>query len=184
MKQPAGDMKSCKSRHAFSLGKYGQIVKKCTFQVRPSFLARLAGLLSRVAKHYPGRRIEIISGQRARKEKGYESYHNKGRAVDFRVQGVSNFQLSQFVRQFNSVGVGYYPNSVFIHMDARDRQAYWIDYSAPGEKAIYGRKGMSKKEIEAIRTARREKAEEAKEAKNSKDALTAKNSESADLPTS
>ena len=116
---------------------------------------RLMVLLQKVADHYPGKRIEIISGQRAKVEKGTESYHNKGRAVDFRVEGVSNRALSQFVRSFENVGVGYYPNSVFIHMDTRERSAYWIDYSKPGEKAIYGRKGMSKDELEEIRAKRR-----------------------------
>jgi uncharacterized protein YcbK (DUF882 family) len=118
---------------------------------------RLARLLQRVTERYPGRRIEVISGQRSRKQKGNESYHNKGRALDFRVQGVPNYQLSQFIRNFEDVGVGYYPNSVFVHMDTRDRQAYWIDYSAPGEKAIYGRKGMTDEEVAEIRTKRRQK---------------------------
>lgn len=131
---------------------------------------RLARLLYRIAERYPGKRIEVISGQRSQKQKGYESYHNKGRALDFRVQGVSNYHLSQYLRQFDSVGVGYYPNSVFVHMDTRDAQAYWIDYSAPGERAIYGRKGMTKDEIQAIRDKRRKKSR-----KSSDDELTAKN---------
>jgi len=53
------------------------------------------------------------------------------------------------------VGVGYYPNSVFIHLDSRDRDGYWIDYSRPGEKAIYGKAGMTADEIERIRLARK-----------------------------
>lgn len=118
---------------------------------------RLLNLLQRVADHYPGKRIEIISGQRPKATDGHESYHAKGRALDFRVQGVSNRSLSNYVRTFDKVGVGYYPNSVFIHMDTRDKSAYWIDYSSPGEKAIYGRKGMTKKEIEEIREQRRAK---------------------------
>ena len=118
---------------------------------------RLARLLQRITEHYPGRRIEVISGQRARKQKGHESYHNKGQALDFRVQGVPNYQLSQFIRNFEEVGVGYYPNSVFVHMDTRERHAYWIDYSAPREKAIYGRKGMTDEEVAEIRAKRRQK---------------------------
>ena len=36
------------------------------------------------------------------------------------------------------VGVGYYPNSSFVHLDVRkDRSAFWIDYSGPGERAVY-----------------------------------------------
>ena len=44
---------------------------------------RLVVLLQRVADQYPGKRIEVISGQRVRKTKRRESYHNKGQALDF-----------------------------------------------------------------------------------------------------
>ena len=133
---------------------------------RPSKLnlnPRLARMLQRVSDRYPGKRIEIISGQRKRRQHGHESYHNKGRALDFRVEGVSNYKLTQFLRRFDKVGVGYYPNSVFIHMDVRNKKAYWIDYSAPGEKAIYARKGLSDEKLEEIRAKRRKKRKPKKE---------------------
>lgn len=132
----------------------GPLNKPAPFPLHP----RLPQLLQRVANKFPGKRIEIISGQRVKKAKKYESYHNKGRALDFRVEGVSNKKLQQFVRSFPNVGVGYYPNSVFIHMDTRDRNAYWIDYSRPGERAIYGRVGMTKAQVEAVRASRRRRA--------------------------
>ncbi len=121
---------------------------------------RLAQLLQKIAERFPGKRIEIISGQRVPKQKGHESYHNKGQALDFRVSGVSNKKLVSFVRTFKNVGVGYYPNSVFIHMDTREKKGYWIDYSGQGEKAIYGRANMSKKEIQAIRAKRKQSTTE------------------------
>ncbi len=129
--------------------------------------SRLVRLLQRIADKFPGKRIEIVSGQRVRKQAGNESYHNKGQALDFRVEGVTNKTLVSFVRAFKKVGVGYYPNSVFIHMDTRDTRAYWIDYSRPGEKSIYGRAGMTRTEIEAVRKKRRAKksAELSKEAR-------------------
>jgi len=41
-------------------------------------------------------------------------------------------------RTFDKVGVGYYPNSSFVHLDVRkDHSAFWIDYSGPGERAMY-----------------------------------------------
>jgi uncharacterized protein YcbK (DUF882 family) len=129
----------------------GPLKKRAPFDLHP----RLAQLLQRVADRYPGKRIEIISGQRLKKSKKRESYHNVGRAIDFRIEGVSNRKLQSFVRTFHNVGVGYYPNSVFIHMDTRDRSAYWIDYSRPGEKAIYGRAGMTKAEVQAVRDKRK-----------------------------
>ncbi len=117
---------------------------------------RLLSLLQEVSDHYPGRRIEIISGQRAGR-KGNESYHTKGQALDFRVEGISNLALTNYLRTFDKVGVGYYPNSVFIHMDTRERNAYWIDYSEPGEKAIYGRKGLTDEDLQEIRDRRKAK---------------------------
>ena len=55
----------------------------------------------------------------------------KGLACDFRVVGVGNTQLRDYLRQtFKKVGVGYYPNSSFVHLDVRkDQSAFWIDYS-------------------------------------------------------
>jgi uncharacterized protein YcbK (DUF882 family) len=116
---------------------------------------RLIELLQRVVDKYPGRRIEVISGQRVSQDKSAWSYHTKGQALDYRVQGVPNKSLVGFVRGFDGSGVGYYPNSVFIHMDTREKNAWWIDYSRPGEKAIYGKAGMSAAEIESIREQRK-----------------------------
>ena len=61
------------------------------------------------------------------------SNHMHGKAIDFRVAGVPNEALRDFCRTLKNVGCGYYPNSVFVHMDVRDQSAFWIDYSKPGE---------------------------------------------------
>jgi hypothetical protein len=63
----------------------------------------------------------------------------KGLACDFRVVGIANTQLRDYLRRtYQKVGVGYYPNSSFVHLDVRkDRSAFWIDYSGPGERALY-----------------------------------------------
>jgi LysM repeat protein len=120
---------------------------------------RLAVLLQKIAEEFPGKRIEIVSGQRTKKQKNHESYHNKGQALDFRVAGVSNKKLVRFVRKFKNVGVGYYPNSVFIHMDTREQNGYWIDYSRPGEKPIYAPKGLTDDQLSRIREKRQPKEE-------------------------
>jgi len=138
----------------------GPVRREMPFPLHP----RLMQLLQRVADKYPGKRIEIISGQRTSKQPNHESYHNKGQALDYRVAGVPNKQLASFVRRFDNVGVGFYPNSMFIHMDTRERNAWWIDYSGPGEKAIYGRAGMSRAEVEAIRSRREARARKRAEA--------------------
>ncbi|HEY3352953.1 MAG TPA: DUF882 domain-containing protein [Polyangia bacterium] len=98
---------------------------------------RLATLFYRVAQHYAGKRVEVISGYRP-DARNPRSPHRKGLAVDFRVQGVRNADLRDYLRRgFDKVGVGYYPNSVFVHFDVRQRSAFWIDYSGPGEEAVY-----------------------------------------------
>jgi hypothetical protein len=63
----------------------------------------------------------------------------KGLACDFRVEGVKTAELRDYLRKtFDKVGVGYYPNSTFVHLDVRkERSAFWIDYSGPGERSVY-----------------------------------------------
>jgi len=101
--------------------------------------ARLVALLGIVSNHFGGKKIEIISGFRPFSPKQYtpHSNHNHGRAMDFRVQGVPNTVLRDYCRTLHDVGVGYYPNSVFVHLDVRQSPAFWIDYSKPGEAPRY-----------------------------------------------
>jgi len=101
---------------------------------------RLMKLLFQTGHHWPGRRLEIVSGYRHPSvAKNPHSPHMKGLACDFRVEGVKTADLRDYLRRtFDKVGVGYYPNSSFVHLDVRkDRSAFWIDYSGPGERAIY-----------------------------------------------
>jgi uncharacterized protein YcbK (DUF882 family) len=102
---------------------------------------RLVQLLGKVAERYPGSAVEIISGYRPHKRGRSRSQHSKGRAVDFRVRGVGNLELYNFLRTFPKVGVGYYPNSTFVHLDVRDRKYVWTDLSEPGEPARYVKPG-------------------------------------------
>ncbi len=101
---------------------------------------RLMKLLFQTGHHWPGRRLEVVSGYRHPDvAKNPHSPHMKGLACDFRVEGVKTAELRDYLRRtFDKVGVGYYPNSSFVHLDVRkDRSAFWIDYSGPGERAVY-----------------------------------------------
>ena len=101
---------------------------------------RLTRLLYQTGQHWPGRRLEVVSGYRSPTvAKNPHSPHMKGLACDFRVVGVPNTELRDYLRtNMKKVGVGYYPNASFVHLDVRkDRSAFWIDYSGPGERAIY-----------------------------------------------
>ncbi|HXT98891.1 MAG TPA: DUF882 domain-containing protein [Polyangia bacterium] len=101
---------------------------------------RLMRLLFQTGHHWPGRRLEVVSGYRhPTVAKNPHSPHMQGLACDFRVEGVKTAELRDYLRRtFEKVGVGYYPNSSFVHLDVRkDRSAFWIDYSGPGERAVY-----------------------------------------------
>jgi len=101
---------------------------------------RLLKLLFETGRHWPGQRLEVVSGYRhPTVAKNPHSPHMKGLACDFRVEGVKTTELRDYLRKtFEKVGVGYYPNSTFVHLDVRkDRSAFWIDYSGPGERAVY-----------------------------------------------
>lgn len=114
-------------------------------QRRPGPLppARLIQMLARISDHFGGRTITIVSGYRA--AGGYtreSSRHTSGHALDIRIQGVPAEALRDYVRStFRNVGVGYYPRSTFVHIDVRDRDAYWVDWAGPGEGPRYQRRG-------------------------------------------
>jgi uncharacterized protein YcbK (DUF882 family) len=98
----------------------------------PALPERLIRLLVRVSDTFGGRPIRVVSGYRT--SSYYEdSRHKLSSAVDFRVHGVPNAVICEYLREIEDVGVGYYPNSSFVHLDVRSHSAYWVDYSGPGE---------------------------------------------------
>jgi uncharacterized protein YcbK (DUF882 family) len=100
---------------------------------------RLVALVTIVSDHFGGRHLEIISGFRPHTPTQYTAHsnHNIGHAIDFRVVGVPNEILRDYCKTLRNVGVGYYPNSTFVHLDSRTSPAFWIDYSRPGEPPRY-----------------------------------------------
>ena len=100
---------------------------------------RLILTITAVSDHFGGRPIEIVSGYRPHSAAQHTAHsnHNIGRAVDFVVRGVSNEMLRDFCHTLHDVGVGYYPNSSFIHLDVRNVTTYWVDESGPGEVPRY-----------------------------------------------
>jgi uncharacterized protein YcbK (DUF882 family) len=102
---------------------------------------RLVEMIARVAARWPGRTIEVVSGYRPSSNPHAGSRHAHARALDFRMVGVGREALRDFCRTLPLAGVGYYPHSVFVHLDVRDRSegaARWTDYSEPGERPRYG----------------------------------------------
>ena len=90
---------------------------------------RLVNLLYRIQKHIGfNRKINILSGYRSPTTNNYlrhhtygvakHSYHMKAMAVDVHIDGMRLHRAKDLIRGINhSGGVGYYPNSGFIHTD-------------------------------------------------------------------
>lgn len=103
-----------------------------TSGARPEADQRLIRLLVQVSDRFGGRPIRIVSGYRTTSF-FEDSKHKLSRAVDFSIPGVPNEALRDYLRTLSNVGVGYYPNSSFVHLDVRPYAAYWVDYAGPGE---------------------------------------------------
>jgi LysM repeat protein len=99
---------------------------------RPKLDPRLVRLLVDVSDTFGGRPLRIVSGFRTTSFYK-DSRHKQSQAVDFSIPGVPNQAVRDYLRTLNKVGVGYYPNSSFVHLDVREYSAYWVDYAGPGE---------------------------------------------------
>jgi len=96
---------------------------------------RLLRHLVDISDTFGGRRVRIVSGFRI--QRGSRSHHVDGTAVDFAVDGLPNKVLREYLWTLPKVGIGYYPNSHFIHLDVRKQWTYWVDNSGPGKPAQY-----------------------------------------------
>ncbi len=133
---------------------------------------RLLAILAQVSDHFGGRPLRVVSGYRTTSWVE-ESKHPLGRACDFVVLGVPNKVLRDYLRTLDSVGVGYYPNSTFVHLDVREKNTYWVDYAGPGEPprltptAVIPRDPSASAELQTEFTSTSSEAETVTEAENS-----------------
>ncbi len=116
---------------------------------------RLVWLLYLVQQRFDAP-IEVVSGYRHKERK--TSRHKQARAVDFRVEGVDPKVVWEYCKRFDNVGLGWYPNSKFVHMDVRDRSRYWVDDSGPGEEADYREDVAQRKQPKKKRKAKKKDA--------------------------
>ena len=78
--------------------------------------------------------FDVVSGYRSpktnamlrRRSKGVarNSYHMKGCAVDIKCSNHLR-EIRNLAKSYQQGGVGYYPRSKFVHVDIRDKPAYW-----------------------------------------------------------
>ncbi|MGO4475817.1 DUF882 domain-containing protein [Massilia sp. 2TAF26] len=96
---------------------------------------KLLVLLDRISAQYSSHpTIHVISGYRSPEtnEKLHEnttgvakhSLHMEGKAIDVRIPGQDLAKLHKIVMAEKAGGVGYYPDSQFVHMDV-GRVRYW-----------------------------------------------------------
>ncbi|OOF36504.1 YcbK family protein [Rodentibacter heidelbergensis] len=66
-----------------------------------------------------GYRSPATNAMRHRQSRGVasNSYHVKGQAIDFRIEGVPLAKVKQSAEALNNGGVGFYPRSNFVHVD-------------------------------------------------------------------
>jgi uncharacterized protein YcbK (DUF882 family) len=131
--------------------------------------ARLVERLELAIEHFrktgQPARVVLVSGYRPRSA---GSYHASGRALDFRIDGVKNDALVSFCKTLPDTGCGYYPNSVFVHMDVRDTGAghvAWVDASRPGEAPKYVSESSGGQALPALPEDERDGVEEKKTTK-------------------
>lgn len=71
-----------------------------------------------VASRYPGKTFELVSAYRRTDRR--TSRHRQARAIDFRIQGVKMPEVRDYIWSTHTeLGLGWYPESNFIHMDHR-----------------------------------------------------------------
>ena len=105
-------------------------------RIDPKLVERIQTIVDHFSKGKHAR-LQVISGYRPASA---GSYHATGRALDLRLDGISNEAMVAFCKTLPDTGCGYYPNSSFIHIDVRQPgtgHVAWIDASGPGESPRY-----------------------------------------------
>ena len=91
-------------------------------RIAPGTLA----LVADIAARFPGHEIEVVSAVRDEPDRTRagvkHSKHWTGHAIDLKVQGVKLSEVRDAIwKHHRNIGVGWYPQSGFIHVDYRPR---------------------------------------------------------------
>lgn len=94
---------------------------RCRRTWREKSIARgTLAMLADIAWQYRGHTIEYVSAYRASREESRTSPHRHATAIDFRVRGVRLGSIRDYVwRTYTGIGVGWYPEGHYIHIDSR-----------------------------------------------------------------
>lgn len=94
---------------------------------------RTLQLVYRAAYHFRVDQVEVVSAYRAPGRRR-EGPHGRGRAIDFKLKGVTAAALAAYLRTLPRVGVGVYTHrrTQYVHLDVREQSYHWLDASPPG----------------------------------------------------
>lgn len=94
-------------------------------RIDPNLFVKLTQIQSKLGMR--NAEVLLISGYRSpqtnalmhRASRGVasNSYHTRGQAVDFRIEGIPLAKIKVAAEALNNGGVGYYPRSNFVHVD-------------------------------------------------------------------
>jgi uncharacterized protein YcbK (DUF882 family) len=114
------------------IGRDGSLTPEADRELRHMFRCKSTGrehkmnqrtlaMLADVSAHFDGRVITFVSGFRTGHNESMTSPHRGARALDFRINGVKLVAVRDYMwKYYDGVGVGWYPNENFVHMDHRD----------------------------------------------------------------
>lgn len=75
----------------------------------------------------------LVSAYRAPLNWHEHNFHNRAQAADIRVDGMPANKLRRVARSLGVKGVGWYPTTNMIHVDVRDEEYFWTDWSGSGQ---------------------------------------------------
>ncbi|MBU1239810.1 DUF882 domain-containing protein [Myxococcota bacterium] len=82
--------------------------------------------------HFGQPQVTVFSGCRRPPQASKTSRHVTGAAVDFSFDGISRRSLASYFLNRTpflssyQLGIGYYPRSYHIHLDVREKHAFWV----------------------------------------------------------
>jgi len=94
---------------------------------------RLIDMMRDISRELGGATLELVSGYRAPQNWHDHNFHSRAQAADIRVKGVAAWKLRKVARTLGVHGVGWYPTTNMIHIDTRDEDWFWTDWSGPGQ---------------------------------------------------
>lgn len=77
--------------------------------------------------------LSLVSGYRAPLNWREHNFHNRAQAADIRVENMPAYKLRNIAKKLGVRGVGLYPTTNMIHVDVRDEQYFWTDWSGPNQ---------------------------------------------------